>query len=575
MQGAGTNIFENEEKEIFRLTRNDLLPVNGEPLQFTFDYRDRVNAEQSVIGISFRTFRGGTNLAFRNPDTGAEIAGGRSTSMAITNILGGIWQTANTVFSVTMDSETDRVTLEFDGRANPGRQPHVSLEKPETTAVFVPNSAFETLAIYVTLGVPFVQSLNQEREIWIRDARVHRPDYLAALDMSDASDYRTGVNEISTRNVLTSKNSQTSAQISLASGQGIGGSNALRYQSNQNSGAVRPAIRLGTTRVYNDHWHPHMELGNRYEANFNFRNANGRGATARLEMHITIDDAWSHAGDWQAIRLGEGADWLDCVRVSDTEWTNVSFTMDYYRVGNRFFLDFEFRYVDWLGEERGEERIVRIQRSGGSEFGFLDISFPVHDQFQYHNISETPAINLLVSDVTIQRSMPRRVQQTTFLVTDATDYTIPGVEVVFLSGVFEGRTIEGENLVIWISYDEDLIYYYWDWYVTLYFSIGGVEIGWWDDYIIEEIGDSTIIISIPNWRINGDFVVAFTREYEIVLNLNGGTMSGISRWWYYTSLNPTFDLPEPTRIGFTFDGWFDNPGYRYGCNRNTARFCRE
>ena len=57
-------------------------------------------------------------------------------------------------------------------------------------------------------------------------------------------------------------------------------------------------------------------------------------------------------------------------------------------------------------------------------------------------------------------------------------------------------------------------------------------------------------------------------EYNIIYNLNGGTLNGKTNPDTYNIETPTFTLNNPTRTGYIFAGWCESKDTSYVYNRN-------
>ncbi len=55
-----------------------------------------------------------------------------------------------------------------------------------------------------------------------------------------------------------------------------------------------------------------------------------------------------------------------------------------------------------------------------------------------------------------------------------------------------------------------------------------------------------------------EYTLIPTKEYRLELNLNDGFLENSDQWTTYTSTNE-LELPIPTKEGYTFAGWYDNP----------------
>jgi len=71
----------------------------------------------------------------------------------------------------------------------------------------------------------------------------------------------------------------------------------------------------------------------------------------------------------------------------------------------------------------------------------------------------------------------------------------------------------------------------------------------------ENNDSTTFIMPLSNVTVTAVYEAIV---YNIIFNLNDG--SGTVDSATYTVTTPTFSLPIPTRMGWTFDGWFDNAG---------------
>jgi uncharacterized repeat protein (TIGR02543 family) len=442
------------------LTRSQLEDFNNEVLQFMFNCMAR-GRSTNIMGVSFRMYGSDAQPLTMTVGESVQTTQIVNTPIRITEdssplqLLNGTPTSGivNTLFAVTIDDRSDRVSLEYDARVFPNNANSGIGIRPQTEFVHVPYAAFERLVICITF---FGWPLNGVATgAGLSNVRVGVADYVAALDMSHNDHISAGesANRMYRMGHPFGGLWAYTQNTVMVDGAGIDGSRAARFTSVQQQTtatppAIVPAIRLnlGTETTT-------IRSGERYEVNFNFRNDSTRDTRLNLRMQ------------WAEQSEGTGGiapreittDSFRPTRVQD-EWSNFRIIIDRHQIGSTNYLDYEVHYTDRHGTEIVEE----FQHQATHWAGYILIAFPVHDESGPASAG-TEVVNLLVSDVTVQRSMERRVvllEGERFPVTFENNFPSGGYST---QHVLEGRTATrpsdpvrtGWHLVDWRTSADD------------------------------------------------------------------------------------------------------------------------